>query len=71
MMELHDTHILTVDQKQSLQEFLQSCDLVKFARHEPTEAALLELHESALRLVDETQYERIRQEEATPAMTVA
>lgn len=62
MMELHDTQILTFDQKASLQAFLQSCDLVKFARHEPTEAALRELHESALRLVEETQYDRISRE---------
>ncbi len=62
MQELHDTHILTFDQKASLQAFLQSCDLVKFARHEPTEASLRELHESALRLIEETQYERIQRD---------
>jgi hypothetical protein len=55
--ELRDTPRLTPDQKQSLAEFLQSCDLVKFARFEPTEAALRDLHESASRLVDETQFD--------------
>ena len=62
MQELHGTHLLTFDQRATLEQFLQSCDLVKFARHEPTEAALRDLHEAALRLVDETQYERIQTE---------
>jgi hypothetical protein len=59
MLELQATTLLTSDQKQSLGEFLQSCDLVKFARFEPTEAALRELYDSALRLVDETQFEAV------------
>lgn len=65
LIELQNTNILTVQQKQSLGDFLQSCDLVKFARHEPNEAALRDLHECALRLVDETQYERVQAEGAT------
>ncbi|HXJ75379.1 MAG TPA: hypothetical protein VNM37_21165, partial [Candidatus Dormibacteraeota bacterium] len=52
------TH-LTPDQKQSLGEFLQSCDLVKFARFEPTEETLRQLHDAALRLVDETQFDPV------------
>lgn len=60
LFELQSTNLLTPDQKQSLGEFLQSCDLVKFARFEPTEAALRELHDSALRLVDETQFDPIQ-----------
>jgi hypothetical protein len=59
LVELQDTHLLSSDQKASLGEFLQSCDLVKFAKHEPTEQALRELHESACRLVDETRFERV------------
>jgi hypothetical protein len=65
MQELHGTHLLTLDQRASLEQFLQSCDLVKFARHEPTESALRDLYESALRLVDETQYERVQAEPVT------
>jgi len=57
LLELQATRLLTPDQKQSLGEFLQSCDLVKFARYEPTESALRQLQDSALRLVDETQFE--------------
>jgi hypothetical protein len=65
LVELQNTNILTLEQKQSLADFLQSCDLVKFARHEPNEAALRDLHECALRLVDETQYERVQAAGAT------
>src|ERR1051326_5957957 len=59
LLELQSTTLLTPSQKESLSQFLQSCDLVKFARFEPTEATLRELHDSALRLVDETQFEAV------------
>ena len=55
LRELQRTPHLNAEQKQSLAAFLEQCDLVKFARFEPPEAALRELHESALRLVHETQ----------------
>jgi hypothetical protein len=53
--ELQNSEHLTPDQKQTLGEFLSRCDLVKFARYEPTEMELRELHASAVRLVDETE----------------
>ena len=59
LVELQGTKLLLPDQKQSLGEFLQSCDLVKFARFEPTESALRALHDAALRLVDATQFDPI------------
>jgi hypothetical protein len=59
LLQLQTSTALSSDQKQSLAAFLQSCDLVKFARFEPTEDALRELHESALRLVDETQFDPV------------
>ena len=59
LVELRRSQHLTPDQKESLGRFLESCDLVKFARYEPTESALRELHDSALRLVDETQFEPV------------
>jgi hypothetical protein len=59
LLELQDTRLLSLDQKRSLAGFLQSCDLVKFAKYEPTEQALREWHESACRLVDETRFERV------------
>lgn len=59
LLELQAASSLYPDQKQSLAQFLESCDLVKFARFEPTEQALRELHDAALRLVDETQFEPV------------
>lgn len=53
--ELQNTEHLTPDQKQSLGEFLSRCDLVKFARYEPTEIELRDLHSAANRLIDETE----------------
>jgi len=53
--ELQASQLLTVEQKLSLAEFLASCDLIKFARYEPTETELRGLHASALRLVNETE----------------
>jgi hypothetical protein len=53
--ELQATDRLLPDQKESLGEFLKQCDLVKFARYEPREVELRGLHESAVRLVEETE----------------
>ena len=53
--ELQATNLLTPDQKVSLGEFLQRCDLVKFAKYEPSESELRDLHASAVRLVEETE----------------
>jgi hypothetical protein len=53
--ELQRTDLLTRDQKDSLGDFLQCCDLVKFAKYEPGEPELRDLHGSALRLVEETE----------------
>jgi hypothetical protein len=53
--ELQATDRLLPDQKESLGEFLKQCDLVKFARYEPREVELRALHESAVRLVEETE----------------
>jgi hypothetical protein len=53
--ELQNTNLLLPDQKESLGEFLKRCDLVKFARYEPREVELRDLHDSAVRLIDETE----------------
>ena len=55
LYELQSTHLLTRDQKESLAEFLKCCDLVKFARFEPMQSQLKDLHGSAFRLVEETE----------------
>lgn len=53
--ELQRTNLLTRDQKESLGQFLTNCDLVKFAKYEPGETELRDLHGSAVRLVEETE----------------
>lgn len=53
--EIRGTDLLLPDQKGSLGEFLQQCDLVKFAKYEPGEPELLGMHGAALRLVEETE----------------
>jgi hypothetical protein len=55
LRELRNTEILLPDQKDSLGNFLAGCDLVKFAKYEPGESELHELHGSALRLIEETE----------------
>ena len=53
--ELKATQLLNTAQKESLSHFLQGCDLVKFARYEPTQMELSDLHRAAYRLVEETE----------------
>jgi hypothetical protein len=55
LYELQGTNLLLPDQKESLGEFLKCCDLVKFAKYEPREPELRDLHGSAVRLVEETE----------------
>jgi hypothetical protein len=55
LRELGVTDLLSPEQKDSLGGFLESCDLVKFAKYEPREPELRELHSSAVRLVEETE----------------
>jgi hypothetical protein len=62
--ELQRTDLLTRDQKDSLGDFLQSCDLVKFAKYEPGETELRDLHGSALRLVEETEPPEVKSTES-------
>ncbi len=55
LRELSGTDLLGKEQKESLGNFLESCDLVKFAKYEPRETELRELHGSAVKLVEETE----------------
>jgi hypothetical protein len=52
--ELRNRSILKEEHKLLLEDFLTRCDLVKFARHEPTEPELRALLDAAFRLIDET-----------------
>lgn len=70
LQDLQRTDVLNSQQKLSLADFLERCDLVKFAKFEPTEAALKDLHEAALRLVDETQHDTVVAPGAGPATEV-
>jgi hypothetical protein len=54
LREIQGTNLLTETQKTTLGDFLQRCDLVKFARYEPAEPELRDLHAAAVRLVQET-----------------
>ncbi len=51
--ELQQSPRLNAEQKSLLANFLERCDLVKFARHEPAETELRELHSVAHRMVDD------------------
>jgi hypothetical protein len=53
--DLSRSSALTDLQKESLQQFLSACDMVKFARYEPQRPELEALYNSALRLIEETE----------------
>lgn len=55
LRELPDSAMLSTAQKDALSEFMTQCDLVKFARYEPREAELRDLHAAALELVAQTE----------------
>jgi hypothetical protein len=68
LYELQASKLLTGEQKQSLAEFLASCDLIKFAKYEPTETELRGLHASAVRLVNETEPRAVAPQPAVAPM---
>jgi hypothetical protein len=64
LRELGGTDLLAPEQKESLGKFLESCDLVKFAKYEPRENELRELHGAAVKLVEETEPQPISNSES-------
>jgi hypothetical protein len=64
LYELQASNLLLPEQKQSLGEFLSVCDMVKFAKYEPGPPELQALHDSAVRLVDETEPQPLSAEAA-------
>jgi len=62
LRELGETNLLLPEQKESLGSFLESCDLVKFAKYEPGENELRELHGAAVKLVEETEPRETKKE---------
>ena len=57
LVELQRADQLNDAQKEFLADFLSRCDVVKFAKHEPSETELRSLHSAALGLVEETAYD--------------
>ena len=55
LIELQSSPMLAFDQKQTLGDFLTQCDLVKFARYEPSTVELEGLYHAAVKLVVDTQ----------------
>ena len=66
LFELQSSQRLSEGHKQLLADFLGACDMVKFAKAEPPEQELRELHEAASRLVGETQPSLSEETEAEP-----
>jgi hypothetical protein len=64
LRELNATDLLSPEQKESLGKFLESCDLVKFAKYEPAETELRGLYDSAVKLIEETEPKPIEDLEA-------
>lgn len=54
LWSLEDSGVLTVSQKSTLKEFMNSCDIVKFAKHIPRVEEAEESFQLARQLVDET-----------------
>jgi hypothetical protein len=71
LFELQGTAHLSPAQKQSLAEFLERCDLVKFAKFEPPQTALRDLYDAALRLVSETEPPPLAKPDGTPSAASA
>ncbi len=57
LIELQRADQLNAAQKEFLADFLSRCDAAKFAKHEPSETELRNLHSAALGLVEETAYD--------------
>ena len=55
LYELQVSNQLADNVKTSLGEFLSRCDLVKFARYEPTQMELEDIHNCAMRIIEETE----------------
>jgi len=53
--EVQSSHRLAENVKSSLGDFLSRCDMVKFAKYEPTQMELEDLHNAAMRIVEETE----------------
>jgi hypothetical protein len=55
LRELKNSNALNATHKESLEQFLSACDLVKFAKYEPGRPELEAIYNSALKLIEETE----------------
>ncbi|MBA4148054.1 MAG: hypothetical protein H0X66_08040 [Verrucomicrobia bacterium] len=68
LYELQTSNRLGENVKGSLNEFLSRCDLVKFAKYEPTQAELEDIHNAAMRIVEETEPKPFSQSPVQPSL---
>ena len=54
LYELANTNVLPESDKESLAQFLQHCDLVKFAKHEPTTEQIQETFDLVKAFIEKT-----------------
>ncbi|MGE3311414.1 MAG: hypothetical protein AB7O66_15715 [Limisphaerales bacterium] len=54
LAELRTREGLSESIQKLIQDFLTRCDFVKFARYDPSEPELLEIHQAAVRMVEDT-----------------
>lgn len=71
MQEMRGSAKLRPDHKALLEDFLARCDLVKFARFEPSQPELKGLLDAALRFIDETAPVAVAESPAVPEAKAA
>ena len=57
LFEIRDTGVLSQDHTKSLAEFLTHCDLVKFAKHSPTNEQIQHTFDLAKNFIEQTKSE--------------
>lgn len=67
LVELRTQEGLSESIQSLIQDFLTRCDFVKFARYDPTEPELREIHRAAVRVVEDTVPPPMPVEPADPA----
>jgi len=70
LFEIRDTGVLTQDHSKSLAEFLTHCDLVKFAKHSPTNEQIQHTFDSAKNFIEQTK-SQIKQIDVTDKIETA
>lgn len=66
LAEMAHTNILNETHKRLIRDFLERCDMVKYATYGPSRIEIQETYDAAKRLIDETR-ERLEEKEVVPA----